>query len=162
MSTPTTIMLSEHFSLAEAITSETAERHNIDNTPTPEVLNTMYKTAVKMEKVRNILGDIGIHINSWNRVPQVNALVGSFSNSQHIKGEAVDFICPRFGTPLDICKKIIENKSLIQYDKLILEHTWIHISFAILSGVPRDQVLSLLSNGHYAAGLTDRDGVKYE
>lgn len=154
--------LSDHFTLEEATASETAARDGLDNQPAPEVLEVMYKTAVKMEKVRNLLGDLPIHINSFYRSPAVNEAVGSKPSSQHTKGEAVDFICPTFGTPLDICKILIANKDLIGFDQLILEHTWVHISFAILSGKPRSQVLSLLTGGKYSVGLTDKSGKSYE
>lgn len=155
-----TLMLSDHFSYAEAIISETAERKGIDNIPSAEVLETMKSTAVKMEKVRVLLMNKSIHINSWNRNITLNAEIGGVLNSQHIVGEAVDFICPTFGSPLDVCKAIIAQKELIVFDQLILEHTWVHISFAILSGKPRGQVLSLLSSGKYALGLTDKEGNK--
>lgn len=154
-------LLSENFSYTEAIRSNKATELGIDNTPSQDVLEIMYKTAVKMEKVRNILGDLPISINSWNRVPDVNVAVGGTRTSQHCKGEAVDFTCKAFGTPLDICRKLIENKDLIGYDQLILEHTWVHISFAILTGNPRSQVLSLLANKNYAVGLTDELGNPY-
>ena len=151
-------MLSEHFSLAEAITSQTAERHGLNNTPSPEVIVVMEKAAVKMEKVRVILNNSPIHVNSWYRGMAVNGYLKSTPTSQHTKGEAIDFICPKFGSPLDICRKIIENKDLIGFDQLILEHTWVHISFSILNSAPRGQVLSLLANGSYAVGLTDKQG----
>lgn len=154
--------LSENFDYEEAVASETAERKGIDNFHTSyEILETMKKTAVKMEKVRVVLGDKPVRINSWYRSPALNLAVGGSSQSQHCKGEAVDFICPRFGSPLRICQEIIKNKELINFDQLILEHTWVHISFAISSGKPRGQVLSLLNGGKYAAGLTDKTGKPY-
>lgn len=155
-------MLSNNFSLAEAIASETAERNGIDNTPPTDILVVMNKTAIGMERVRAMLGNKSIHTNSWYRCHDLNLAVGSKDTSQHPKGEAVDFICPLYGSPLDICKLLIANQSLIRFDQLILEHTWVHISFAIVNGNPRNQVLSLLSSGHYAPGLTDKNGVKYE
>lgn len=150
--------LSDHFTLEEAIASETAERNGINNIPDSDTIRVMQKTADKMEKVRALLGDSPLHINSWYRCPILNMKIGSQSTSQHLKGEAVDFICPKFGSPLAICKQIIEYKALIPFDQLILEHTWVHISFAILNGNPRGHVLSLLTNKKYAAGLTDLNG----
>lgn len=156
--TLSTIMLSDHFSYAEAIASETAERSGIDNHPSTEVLTVMDKSALGMEKVRALLMNKSIHINSWYRSHDLNKAVGGVDTSQHIDGEAIDFICPTYGDCLAICKTIVANKELIRYDQLILEHTWVHISFAILSGKPRGQVLSLLASGHYAQGLTDKQG----
>jgi hypothetical protein len=151
-------MLSDNFSMQEAIISQTAERNNIDNIPTSGTAVIMQQAATKLEKVRLLLLSYPININSWYRSPALNTAVGSKSTSQHLKGEAIDFICPQFGTPLDICKLIIANKDLINYDQLILEHTWVHISFSILQRQPKNQVLSLLATGGYATGLTDKKG----
>lgn len=151
--------LSDHFSIAEAVYSSTAEIKKLDNTPTAFVIQVMKQAAFSLERVRAALGNNPLHINSWYRAAEVNAAVGSKSTSQHIRGEAIDFICPQFGTPLEICKKLIELKDLIRYDQLILEHSWVHISFAITSVNPRGQVLSLLATGSYAAGLTDKQGI---
>lgn len=157
--TSATVMLSDHFSYAESIASETAERKGIDNYPSGNVLMVMDKSALGMEKVRALLMNKAIHINSWYRCHLLNKEVGGVDTSQHIDGEAIDFICPTYGDPLTICRTIMANQPLIRYDQLILEHTWVHISFAILSGKPRGQVLSLLSSGKYAVGLTDKNGI---
>lgn len=157
---PVLNLLSDNFTLEEGTSSATATEHGIDNTPSIDTLEVMYKSATKLEKVRALL-DKPIHVNSWYRCPELNTAVGSKNTSQHIKGEAIDFVSPAFGTPLDICNIIIANKDLIGFDQLILEHTWVHISFSILSGAPRGQVLSLLTGGKYAVGLTDADGKPY-
>jgi hypothetical protein len=153
-----TYKLSDHFTLPEAVYSTTAKLQHLNNVPSASTVQTMKQTAFCMERVRAALGNLPLHINSWYRSPEVNAAVGSKSTSQHILGEAVDFICPEFGSCVDICKKLIELKDLIRYDQLILEHTWVHISFAILSTKPRGQVLSLLATGAYSIGLTDKQG----
>lgn len=99
-------------------------------------------------------------VNSWFRLLDLNRFIGSKDTSQHPKGEAVDFISPKFGTPEEICRKIITNKDLINFDQLIFEYTWVHISWNSIPGsVQRGQVLTLLSSGKYAAGLTDKNGV---
>ena len=43
-------------------------------------------------------------------------------------GYAADFVCPDFGSPLKIVKALAATG--IQFDKLIQEGTWVHISFA--------------------------------
>ena len=159
----TTIYLSEHFTLDEATESQTASRLGIDNTPTPEVRTAASKTAVKLEKVRVVLDNSPIKISSWIRVPELNEAIGSGSSSQHIKGEAVDFICPTYGSPLEVCKQLIKYKDVIGWDQLILEHTWVHISWkSTPNSVQRGQVLSLLSDKGYAVGLTDKSGKPYQ
>lgn len=151
-------MLSEHFSIAEATSSATAARNGIHNAIPAEVMPSIIKTALGMERVRAALGNKPITVNSWYRCPELNKAVGSKPRSQHIAGEAIDFICPAFGSPVSIAKELIKHKDLIRFDQLILEHNWIHISFAISTGKPRNQVLSLLRSGGYATGLTDRQG----
>jgi zinc D-Ala-D-Ala carboxypeptidase len=155
-----TIYISEHFTLAEATNSQTASRLGIDNShPDPQIRTVASKTAVKMEKVRVILDEKPVNISSWIRSLDLNRALGSSDTSQHIKGEAVDFICPAFGSPLDICRALVECKDLIGWDQLILEHTWVHISWnSTPNSVQRGQVLSLLSGGKYATGLTDLNG----
>lgn len=153
-----TTKLSDHFSLDEAIISDTAERYGISNEPDKVTVAVMGLSAVGMERVRASLGNKPILISSWYRSLQLNRVLKSKDTSQHVKGEAIDFICPGFGSPLDICKQLIKYKELIRYDQLILEHTWAHISFAISSGKPKGQVLSLLATGGYASGLTDKKG----
>lgn len=151
--------LSDHFTLEEATLSQTAERQKIPNVPSGEITAVMVKTAKSLERVRALLG-IPMIISSWYRSPALNHAVGGVPNSQHLAGEAVDFIAPAYGTPADICKQIIRFPELVAFDQLILEHTWVHISFSGVPSIPnRKQVLSLLSSGHYASGLTDKEGV---
>jgi hypothetical protein len=157
----TPMNLSAHFSLAEATRSAKAETLNILNIAPLSVIATMRETAAKLEIVRDILKR-PISIDSWFRCAALNQAVGSKDTSQHRVGEAVDFICPTYGTPLDICRAIIKNKDQIKFDQLILEHSWVHVSFSILSGKPRGQVLSLLNTGGYATGLTDPKGTPYK
>ena len=150
--------LSDNFTYEEATHSETAIRRGIDNTCPSELLPTLQKTALRLEKVRALLAQ-RIIVSSWYRSLPLNRALLSKDTSQHPKGEAVDFISPEFGTPLQICKKLIEHKDLIRWDQLILEHTWVHISWnSIPSGEQRGQVLSLLETGKYANGLTDKKG----
>lgn len=150
--------LTEHFTFEEVTHSETAARRGIDNTLPAELVETVKKTAVKMEKVRALLGK-PISVTSWYRSLPLNRALLSADTSQHPKGEAVDFICPTFGSPLEVCKFLLENRDLIRWDQLILEHTWVHISWnSIPSGEQRGQVLSLLETGKYALGLTDKKG----
>jgi hypothetical protein len=145
--------LSEHFTLEEATLSQTAIRRGLDNTPSPETIEVLKRTALQMEKVRALLGK-PILVSSWFRSLLVNQAVGSSATSQHIKGEAVDFICPAYGTPYAICKFLMESSILIRYDQLIYEGTWVHISFVSIPGVsPRKEVLTYMLDKSYRKGL---------
>jgi hypothetical protein len=118
-----TTWLAPHFSLEEL----TATRQPFDNTPPDWVLRNLKRTAQQMEAVRTLLGGKAILVSSGYRSPKVNKAVRGSKTSAHLAGFAVDFICPRFGKPLDVCRAIAA--STILFDQLIEEGTWIHISF---------------------------------
>lgn len=123
------MQLSPHFTLSEFCTSQTAARLGISNDPPLEVVAHLKRTAQGMERVRNVLNNNAIHINSGYRSLKVNAAVGSKPTSQHVTGEACDFICPTWGTPDKIMRAIVD--SAIDYDQIINEFgAWIHISFS--------------------------------
>jgi zinc D-Ala-D-Ala carboxypeptidase len=156
MNPPDKIFVSPHFTLEEITRSRKALELAVSNTPPLETLITCVRTAQEMEKVRYLLNQSPISTSSWYRSPVVNAAVGSKDTSQHLVGEAVDFKCPKFGTPVEIVRFLFTH--LESYDQLILEHDWVHISFAIRTGQNRRQVLSLLASGGYAQGITNRLG----
>jgi hypothetical protein len=138
--------LTQHFTLEELIASDIAARHGIDNIPSsPLVLTNLKTLAEGLENVRTLLGK-PIIINSGYRSIMVNSLLGSKPSSHHTKGWAADFICPFFGTPKDIIKKIISSD--IKYDQVILEFDrWIHISFCEEGYKPRKQALIIDNKG---------------
>ena len=143
--------LSEHFTLREATYSPTAESRGIDNFPDAASLERMKFTAQRMEAVRQALRDRPIYVTSWFRGPDLNKAVGGASGSQHTKGEAVDFICQGYGSPKQICRALIDNRDILQYDQLILEPSWVHISFVPEN--PRMQELTKIPGG-YASGIS--------
>lgn len=135
------LQLTEHFTLEEATTTSHTD---LNNYPTPEVLRVIQQTAKRMEVVRACLGNRGIRINSWYRSPEVNKRVGGSSKSQHTKGEAVDFVCPSYGTPYEVAQALVADKEILMFDQLIYENTWVHISFVIPPTIPRLEVLTYL------------------
>ena len=119
---------SPNFSLDELTFSETATRKGIDNTPNDNVLDNLYKTAMEMENVRELLNNNPILISSGYRCLELNTLLGSKPTSAHIRGLACDFTCPKFGDPHDIVDAIF--RSDILYDQIILEFDkWVHLAF---------------------------------
>jgi zinc D-Ala-D-Ala carboxypeptidase len=137
------MQLTPHFSLAELTVTNT----KIDNTPSKEVIEVLRTTAFYMEKVREILGNVAITINSGYRSPDVNRQVGGTSNSSHTYGYAVDFTA--YGhTPLTISN--ILSKSNLKFDQLIYEKTWVHISF---DPCMRGNILTLKGKGKYVKGI---------
>ena len=119
--------LSKYFSLREMVFSKIAEDNDIDNTPTPEILEKLKYTASQLDKVRYLLGN-PVNLSSGYRCLKVNRRIGSKDSSQHVNGEAVDFKCELFGSPKKVFDKIRESD--IHFDQLILEfNSWVHISF---------------------------------
>ena len=137
------MQLTPHFSLAELTTTN----QKINNTPSKEIVEVLRTTAFYMEKVREILGNVAITINSGYRSPDVNRAVGGTSNSSHTYGYAVDFTA--YGhTPLTIANTLA--KSNLKFDQLIYEKTWVHISF---DPRMRGNILTLKGKGKYVKGI---------
>src|SRR5699024_9618023 len=142
--------LSEHFTLQEAVRSATATRKGIDNVPDAVELERLRDTAQRMERIRAVLGDNPIHVNSWFRCEELNAAVGGVSNSAHRLGYAVDFVCPSYGTPLNIARRLVAAR--VAFDQLIYEYgRWLHVSFGPQM---RGEVLTAMRSG-YKRGLTE-------
>lgn len=119
--------LSAHFSLEEALVSQTAARLGIENDPPLDVVLNMKRAALGMELVRQLLGQ-PIHVNSWYRSPELNKAVGGSPKSDHLTGFAIDFVCPTYGTPQAIVKAILASN--IDFKQVIYEfNSWVHISF---------------------------------
>ena len=135
--------LSPHFTLDEMTHSQTAARLGLDNDPPIDLLQALKRTATGLEAVRMRLGAAPILISSGYRAPAVNKAVGGSATSQHMRGEAVDFTAPRFGTPRQIVDALADSD--VPYDQLILEFgRWVHISF---SAAPRRMALHIDRTG---------------
>ena len=118
--------ISRYFSLDELTFSDNAVRFQIDNTPSPEIVARLTDAALQLDKVRDLLG-FPINVNSGYRSDKLNAAIHGAKNSAHTLGYAIDFVCRDFGTPLQICQKIVASG--LKFDQLIQEGTWVHISF---------------------------------
>lgn len=136
------IYLSPHFSLASMTASREATVRGLSNEPDAESLANLYVTAAFLEEVRTLLGDAPMTPLSGYRTPLVNKLVKGATDSAHMVGLGCDFIAPRFGTPLDICRRIALSKLMPLIDQLIFEGTWVHIGLAAKGKTPRAQVLT--------------------
>lgn len=122
------IKLSNYFTLEEFTHSDIAKQEGIDNTPTAsEVVELTRLHDNVMIKIRKSLGvtviTSGFRSKKLNSSPSVK---GS-SSSQHCKGQACDFVVKgqSLNAVFNWCKK-----NLV-YDQLILEPSWVHISFNI-------------------------------
>lgn len=86
------IMLSAHFSLAEMIRSSYAETRGYANVPsTNQALNLKYLAQEILEPIRRT-AKAPLIILSGYRAPLINAGVNGSPTSQHMDGEAADFV----------------------------------------------------------------------
>lgn len=140
--------LTGHFSLAEATTTSTG----LSNQPTPSELKRIQNTAENMEIARAVLGRRPIQVSSWFRSEAVNAAVGGTKNSEHRLGAAVDFTCPAFGSAYEVAKTLASYSSILNYNQLIYEQTWVHISFPPAGQLGKRENLTM-KNGSYSKGI---------
>jgi len=125
--------LSKYFTLAEMIQSETAARKGIRNNPGKEAIENLRLLCVHvLDPVREHYGR-PITPTSGYRSPALNAAIGGAPNSQHTRGQAVDFVVPGVPVP-EVCKWIASN---LEYDQLIQEFWnpskgtgWVHVSYS--------------------------------
>lgn len=138
--------MTPHFTFDEAVKTNTG----LGNMPSARVAAQIGVTACHMERVREILGS-PVFVSSWYRSPAVNLAAGGVSTSDHMRGGAVDFTCPGFGSPYDVAVRL--RDSGIKFDQLILEYGWVHISF---NAAMRQQCLTKKSkNSPYVPGLIE-------
>lgn len=133
------IQLSEHFKLSEFTNSSTASARHIDNTlseSNPQqaeiIANLRNLCENVLEPLRQWYGK-PITISSGFRCPTLNSHpeVRGATNSQHMKGEAVDLHLPSIPIGRQWVEWLLDN---VRFDHLIWEHDryghyWIHISY---------------------------------
>jgi len=147
--------LSTHFTLEELTHSQWAERAGINNEPGPNELANLRRLADVLELVRYTLG-APVIVSSGYRDPIVNRAIGGSSSSHHVLGLAADFICPGFGTPAAVCRKLMSQEN-IKFDQLINEYNrWTHIGIPINGIAPRLQALSKFRGTRYLSGILDK------
>lgn len=125
--------LSENFSLAEMVKSETALRQGLDNTPgDAEIANLKRLAENVLQPIRNAYGK-GVKVNSGFRHPDVNAAVGGSRTSDHCKGMAADIEIPGVANA-DLAEWIKDNLAFTQlilefYTPGIPDSGWVHVSY---------------------------------
>jgi len=125
--------LTVNFTLSEMVKSDTALRHDMDNTPGEvEIANLKTLCEKVLQPVRDHF-QTGVKVNSGFRHPEVNAKVGGSKTSDHCKGQAADIEIPGIANA-DLAVWIMEN---LTYTQLILEFYtpgvpdsgWVHVSY---------------------------------
>ena len=144
--------LSRSFLLSEFTKSNTALRLGINNEPSKEgILKLTLLATSLLQVIRDRIGPL--RITSGYRSPQLSEVIGSSSNSQHCRYEAVDMQFVKRGKMdnLRIYKSLIDLD--LDFDQCILEFgnpaptelldtdypAWIHLSWKITDN--RRQVL---------------------
>lgn len=137
------VYLTKNFTLKELTRSNTALRLGIDNTPSKEGIWKLTLLATELlQPLRNVVGSL--RITSGYRSPQLSEAIGSSSNSQHCRYEAVDMQYVKRGKMdnIKIYDALIDLD--LDYDQCILEFgnatehidptepDWIHLSWKVV------------------------------
>ena len=137
------MQLSDHFTLEELTHTDHRE---FENTPNASELANLVRLAGFLEKLKDLLGNKPVMINSAFRSKQVNDAVGSKDTSQHRIGCAADLRVPGM-TPDEVVRAVIASD--LPFDQVIREFDrWTHISITNNSDAkPRRQALIIDRSG---------------
>jgi uncharacterized protein YcbK (DUF882 family) len=125
--------LTANFTLSEMVKSDTALRHDMDNTPGEIEIENLKRLAEKVLQPVREHYQRGVKVNSGYRHPEVNAKVGGSKTSDHCKGQAADIEIP--GVPnADLAQWITENLDFTQvilefYTQGVPDSGWVHVSY---------------------------------
>lgn len=140
------IRLSTHFTLDELLASETAAAHALDNTPGTAALVNLVRLADVLEQARGALAARPVIVTSGYRSEALNKWVGGSRMSAHMDGRAADFVCPVFGAPEAVVRRLAYAG--IAFDQLIMERVgaraWVHLGIHRVGEVPRRQVFAIV------------------
>lgn len=115
------------FKMSELIHSDKANLLRINNMPDINSLDNMLNLIYFVLNPLRARLQKPIIITSGFRCKELNKAVNGAEYSQHLRGQAVDFIIEGM-KPSEIIKFI--NATNIEYDELINEYDkWVHISF---------------------------------
>lgn len=125
----------KYFTFRELLHSEVALRNNIVNLPPRhEAVQVYYNLTALVDNLLDRIRErfaVSMIITSGYRCERVNKLVGGADNSQHMKGEAVDFWFPGFSHK-EMVEAFFEIAEEFDFDQLIYykKKGIIHISYS--------------------------------
>ena len=124
--------ISKYITYQEAVTSQTAIRKGIDNTPNSNALINMQLLGIRVFDVVREHFKKPIRVSSFYRSLLLNNAVGGSRTSQHVTGEAIDIQATKGFTNSQIFHYIKDN---LEFDQLIWEYgtkenpAWVHVSY---------------------------------
>lgn len=133
-----------NFKISELIYSDTANRYNINNMPDINSLDNMLELIIYcLQPIRDKIGKPMIITGGYRSYELWQKLIelgkNPAKNSQHLTGQAVDFVINGM-PPAQIIEKI--KASGIEFDQCINEYNqWVHISYA--KGRNRKKILTI-------------------
>ncbi len=128
--------LSENITLEQAVKSATADKNKVDNnTNDTTLIQNMQSVALNIcEPTIAHFGKDKYCFDSFYRCDKLNTLIRGATNSQHVRGQAVDqFLI----NSISNCELFLWQKDNLQFDQLILEMKndktgdaiWVHGSY---------------------------------
>lgn len=138
----------KYFSLNELVRSQVAKKHNIDNTPSDEIIEHLNELVTEiLDPLREAWGSV-IKVNSGFRCQELNKKLKGSKTSAHLDGYAADIV-PEEGDIYEFfnfCTEFLKGK---QFDQLIYEYSngtsWVHIGLKDLKGNQRKQMFYIKS-----------------
>ena len=121
--------LTTNFNLNEFTYSVTAQANKIDNRPSVYVVDNLKSLCENvLQPLRDYL-NAPVKITSGFRCAELNKKVKGSANSQHLVGQAADFIVPQ----KDLKEVYNYVKRNLPYDQILFEYNgkdmWIHVSY---------------------------------
>jgi hypothetical protein len=121
-------MISKYITYNEAVRSQTATRHKIDNTPNEEQISNMKIVArLCFDPIREFYGK-PLRVSSFFRCKALNTKIKGSRTSQHMEGKAIDIDAGDRNENRRIFMWASQN---LKFTQLINEYdfSWVHISY---------------------------------
>lgn len=142
--------LSENFTLAEMVASDTAKKLKIDNTPTlADIYHLEELCKNLLQPIRDAYGK-PIKVTSGFRCRKLNQAVGGSATSAHMRGYAAD-IKPVSGSYKEFEAFVVDFLMAhpeIKFDQVLLERKgntkWLHVSLRNNVGKQRMMLFDLV------------------
>lgn len=151
------LQLSQYFTKEDVTHSDTALRLQIDNSLPDNLIENVNFSCHQLSLAR-LHVNLPFLVTSWYRCPDLNQAIGSRQTSDHIKGLAIDFKCPDLGTPLQVCKGLLqfaEDTPTFFWDQIIHEFGhWCHVSFSA-EDKRRKELWTYFPDGTHSKGLLE-------